>query len=70
VRKSNKYVVLWPFVKINPIIKSKNQEIKTLAKSGCVILDRVRKKCSNTTRGPIHRKLLGHSSNVIETKAV
>jgi len=36
---------MWPLVKINPIIKIKNREKnKTLAKTGCVILDRVRIK--------------------------
>ena len=35
---------MWPLVNINPIIKIKNQENKTLAKTGCVILDRVRIK--------------------------
>ena len=36
---------MWPLVKINRIIKIKNREKnKTLAKTGCVILDRVRIK--------------------------
>ena len=36
---------MWPLVKINPIIKTKNREKnKTLAKTGCVILDGVRIK--------------------------
>ena len=36
---------MWPLVKINPIIKIKNRgKNKTLAKTGCVILDRVRIK--------------------------
>ena len=35
---------MWPLVKINPIIKIKIGENKTLAKTGCVILDGVRIK--------------------------
>jgi len=58
---------MWPLVKINPIIKIKNWEKnKTLAKTGCVILDRVRiKKCMDTPHGPEHSKLLAQNKSSI-----